>query len=65
MNQPTALFPLANPAIVSIPLSFIAAIVVSFITSDRSAIHKFDELEQRKLRIYQVTHESQLSRCTI
>ena len=43
------IFPLKNPAIVSIPASFLAGILVSLVTRDRQAEEKF---EDEKLRSY-------------
>ena len=42
-----AIFPLDNPGIVSIPLSLITAIVISFLNSKPSAIEKSNEVEQQ------------------
>jgi cation/acetate symporter len=42
-----AWFPLKNPAIVSIPLSFLAGILVSLLRPERTAADKFAEVEQR------------------
>jgi cation/acetate symporter len=42
--QAPPLFPLDNPAIVSVPLGFIAAIVTALITQDREAESTFPEL---------------------
>jgi cation/acetate symporter len=47
-NQ-AAIFPLKNPAIVSLPLSFICGIIVSLMTPDKEAEQKF---EDEKLRTY-------------
>jgi cation/acetate symporter len=43
----SALFPLTNPGLVTIPLSFAVGIVVSLMTQEPSAIAKFAELEHR------------------
>jgi len=43
------IFPLENPAIVSIPAAFLAGIVVSLVTPDPAAQAKF---EDEKLRTY-------------
>jgi cation/acetate symporter len=43
----SAPFPLANPGLVSIPLSFAVGIVVSLLTPEREAIAKFEEVEHR------------------
>lgn len=42
-----AWFALKNPALVTIPLSFLTGIVVSLLTSDRVAAEKFDAVERR------------------
>ncbi len=42
-----AIFPLTNPGIVSIPLSFLVAIVVSLATRDRAAEATYDETNVR------------------
>jgi cation/acetate symporter len=39
----SAYFPLRNPGIVAIPLSFLVGIVVSLLTTDRTASANFDE----------------------
>jgi cation/acetate symporter len=44
------LFPLKNPALVSLPLAFLAGIVVSILMPDRQEQHKFAEMSTR---IYQ------------
>jgi len=49
LGNPTPLFPLRNPAIVSMTLAFIAGIVGSLITREPSAEVKFDD---EKLRTY-------------
>jgi len=47
-NDPGAvLFGLKNPAIVSIPLSFLAGILVSLVKPEKTAADKFAEVEQR------------------
>ena len=45
--QAKALFPLDNPAIVSVPLGFIAAIVAALATQDAKAASSFNELTVR------------------
>ena len=45
--QAKAIFPLTNPGIVSIPLSFLVAIVVSLVTRERSAEATYDETNVR------------------
>jgi len=46
---PAALFPLKNPAIVSMPLAFVTAYVCSLLFPDPDAVRKFEE---EKLRTY-------------
>ncbi len=43
----TAFFPLKNPRLVTIPLSFAVGIIVSLLQSDPAANDKFDEVEHR------------------
>jgi cation/acetate symporter len=45
--QAEPLFPLANPGIVSVPLGFIAAVVGSLVTQDKSAEETFSEVNVR------------------
>ena len=45
--QAKAIFPLANPGIVSVPLGFVAAIVGSLLTSESAAKESFDEVNVR------------------
>ena len=47
LKQSTAFFPLKNPGIISIPLSFAVGIVVSLLQNDPAANAKFDEVEHR------------------
>jgi cation/acetate symporter len=42
--QAAPLFPLTNPGIVSIPLGFLAAILGTLLTRERSAEERFNEL---------------------
>jgi cation/acetate symporter len=42
-----AIFPLKNPALVTIPLSFLTGIVVSLMGRDTSTVERFDEIERR------------------
>jgi cation/acetate symporter len=49
LHKPTALFPLRNPAIVSMPTSFLRGIVASLVTREPEAEAKFDD---EKLRTY-------------
>jgi cation/acetate symporter len=45
--QAPALFPLDNPAIVSVPLGFIAAIIAALMTRDPEAESSYPELAVR------------------
>ena len=47
LKHSSALFPLKNPGLVTIPLSFIVGIVVSLIAPERLAQQKFAEVEQQ------------------
>ncbi len=47
LGRASAVFPLKNPGIVTIPLSFLAAIAVSLIFPEREAADRFAELQQR------------------
>ena len=49
LHHPTALFPLRNPAIVSMSISFLCGIVGSLVTREPAAEAKFDD---EKLRTY-------------
>jgi cation/acetate symporter len=49
LHQPVAVFPLRNPAIVSMPASFIAGVIASLLTREPEAEAKFDD---EKLRTY-------------
>ncbi len=49
LHKEAALFPLRNPAIVSMPLSFLVGIVASLVTREPEAERKFDD---EKLRTY-------------
>ena len=44
LHHDAAFFPLKNPAIVTIPVSFLIGIVVSLLTRDDRASHGFDEM---------------------
>jgi cation/acetate symporter len=46
LKQSSALFPLKNPALVTIPLSFAAGIIVSLLTREGAAEH-FARVERR------------------
>jgi cation/acetate symporter len=43
----SALFPLTNPGLVSIPLAFAVGIMVSLLTPEPDAVAKFAALEHR------------------
>lgn len=47
LKHSSALFPLKNPGLVTIPLSFIVGIVVSLVAPERLAQQKFAEVEQQ------------------
>jgi cation/acetate symporter len=47
LQRGSAWFPLKNPALVTIPLSFLTGIVVSLLTSEKSALAGFAALERR------------------
>ena len=49
LHRPDAIFPLRNPAIVSMPASFLAGVIASFLTREPEAEAKFDD---EKLRTY-------------
>ena len=47
LKQPDAIFPLKNPALVTIPLSFLAGIVVSLLTGARESDDSYHHHERR------------------
>jgi len=47
LKQPTAWFPLRNPGLVTIPLSFLVGIAVSLIAPEPEAARRFAEVEHR------------------
>ncbi|MGE0362287.1 MAG: sodium/solute symporter [Vicinamibacterales bacterium] len=47
LKHPTAMFPLRNPGIISIPLSFVVGIVVSLLAPEQTAAAKFAAAERR------------------
>jgi len=47
LKHDSAWFPLKNPALVTIPLSFVVGIVVSLTTRDAAALAGFEQLERR------------------
>lgn len=53
LKHPSALFPLKNPGLVTIPLSFIVGIVISVLVPERLAQQKFAEVEQKILSVPQ------------
>ncbi len=46
LKNTSAIFPLKNPGLVTIPLSFLVAIVVSLLSKDENASEKFQEVEE-------------------
>lgn len=49
LHKSAAIFPLKNPALVTIPLAFLTGIVVSLLTPDRSSMERHAALETRML----------------
>jgi cation/acetate symporter len=47
LKQPAAIFPLKNPGLITVPLSFAVGIVVSLLTPEAGAIEKFAAAEHR------------------
>jgi Na+(H+)/acetate symporter ActP len=47
LKHESALFPLKNPALVTIPLSFLAGVVVSLLTSDATVAERFAGVQRR------------------
>ena len=47
LKQPAAMFPLRNPGIISIPLSFAVGVVVSLLAPEQAAAAKFAAAERR------------------
>ena len=47
LKASSAVFPLKNPALITIPLSFITGIVVSLMTSDAEAQSGYDRVERQ------------------
>jgi cation/acetate symporter len=47
LKHASAPFPLKNPGLITIPLAFIVAIVVSLLTTEQQAQEKFAEVEDR------------------
>ena len=48
LGNPTAILPLRNPAIISMPAAFAVAIVVSLLTREPAAEAMFDDEKLRK-----------------
>lgn len=46
---PVGIFPLSNPALISIPASFLVGVLISLVAPDTAAQEKFDE---KKVRLY-------------
>ena len=49
LDNDSSIFPLKNPALISMPLSFFVGIVVSLLTRDVTAEDRFYEAERRVL----------------
>lgn len=47
LKHSSALFPLKNPGLITIPLAFLVGIVVSLLTTERRAEERFNEVENR------------------
>jgi cation/acetate symporter len=47
LNAPSAVFPLKNPALITIPLSFLTGIVVSLLTSDAESLAGYERVERQ------------------
>ncbi|MEH2288091.1 sodium:solute symporter family transporter [Nostoc sp.] len=47
LKHASAPFPLKNPGLISIPLAFIVAIIVSLLSTEQLAVEKFAEVEDR------------------
>jgi cation/acetate symporter len=47
LKAPSAFFPLKNPALITIPLSFLTGIVVSLLTSDAEALAGYERVERQ------------------
>lgn len=47
LKHEAAIFPLKNPGLITIPLSFIVGIVVSLLSNERSSVDKFNEVEHQ------------------
>ena len=49
LKHESAIFPLKNPALVTIPLSFLTGVVVSLLGKDSSTVARFDEIERKMM----------------
>ena len=47
LGRESAIFPLRNPGLVTIPLSFVVGILVSLFAPEREASERFVEVQQR------------------
>jgi len=47
LKNPTAWFPLKNPGVITVPLSFVIGIVVSLVKPESESARKFEEVEER------------------
>lgn len=47
LGNEAAIFPLKNPAVISMPLAFLAGAVVSLLFPERAAAEKFEEMDRR------------------
>lgn len=47
LGRPSALFPLRNPGLVTIPLAFVVGMVTSLLAPERDALERFAEVEHR------------------
>jgi cation/acetate symporter len=47
LKESSAVFPLKNPALITIPLSFLTGIVVSLLTSDEKALAGYERVERQ------------------
>jgi cation/acetate symporter len=47
LKRTTAWFPLKNPALITMPLAFVAGIVVSLLSPDTQSAERFVEVERR------------------
>jgi cation/acetate symporter len=47
LKASSAVFPLKNPALITIPLSFLTGIVVSLLTSDKEALAGYERVERQ------------------